>query len=82
MKLVGAFTHLVSTLILSNLPQANGYEQKKPLDRKNEELQKQNRFTPNEEIPLHTSEKQKDQQTSLRPVQSLTHHGQSSEHVK
>jgi hypothetical protein len=33
-------------------------------------------------IPLLPSEKQKDQQTSLHPVQSSMHHGQSSEHVE
>jgi hypothetical protein len=33
-------------------------------------------------IPLLPSEKLKDQQTSLHPVQSSTHHGHSSEHVE
>jgi len=33
-------------------------------------------------IPLLPSGRQKDQQTSLHPVQSSMHHGQSSEHVK
>jgi hypothetical protein len=32
-------------------------------------------------IPLLPSEKRKDQQTSLHPMQSSMHHGQSSEHV-